>query len=112
MADVRAMKDMFTSSSLAPLLDKLTLHNKSGVHEMWSGKSNDSMLSQQLIRRIGQFSFMKTESVAIIFSRASKIVLWSRSATNGYIMQESDSRTGLKIKRLHHHFSSTAFCSR
>ena len=45
MADVRAMKEVFTLSSLAPLLDKLTLRNRSEVHETWSCKNNDRTIS-------------------------------------------------------------------
>ena len=82
MADVRAMKDVFTLSSLAPLL---TLRNRSSRNvEQQEQRSYDS---QQLIKRIAprkrQFGFMKTESVMIIFARDSKTVLWSRSLTNG-----------------------------
>ena len=54
MADVRAMKDVFTSSNLAPLLAKLTLRSKSEVHKAWSSKNNDRAISQQLIGKMGK----------------------------------------------------------
>ena len=53
MADVQAMKEIFASSKLEPLLARLTLHSKSEIYKTWSSKNNKCIISQQLIRRLG-----------------------------------------------------------
>lgn len=54
MADVRAMKEVFASSKLEPLLARLTLRSKSEIYKSWSSKNNERTISQQLIGRLGK----------------------------------------------------------
>ena len=55
MADVRAMKEVFASSKLEPLLARLTLRKKARFTiKSWSSKNNERTISQQLIGRLGK----------------------------------------------------------
>ena len=54
MKDVRAMKKIFTSTMLEPVLAQLTLRNKAELHKTWSDKNSDRLVSQQLIRKMGK----------------------------------------------------------
>ena len=117
LADLRAMKDMFTLSSLAPLLDKLTLRNISEVHKTWSSKNNNRMISQQLIRRMGM-DCIKKMAIRLYESEISYDHL-CQGFQNCFSEQEFDKwlqDTGIRLKnwrnRLHHHFFSTFLSSR
>ena len=117
MADVRAMKDIFTLSSLAPLLNKLTLRNRSEVHETWSSKNNDRMISQQLIGRMGKDC---TKKMAIrLYENGINYDHLRQGFQNCSLEQKFDKwlqDAVIRLKnwrnRLHHHFSSTVLSSR
>ena len=117
MADVRAMKDVFTLSSLAPLLDKLTLRNKSEVHETWSCKNNDRMISQQLIGRMGKDC---TKKMAIRLHENGISYDHLRQGFQNHSSEQDFDKwlhdAGIRLKnwrkRLYHHFSSTVISSR
>ena len=48
------MKEIFTSATLEPVLAWLTLRNKAELHNTWSEKNNDGIVSQQLIGKMGK----------------------------------------------------------
>ena len=117
MADVRAMKDVFTSSNLAPLLAKLTLRSKSDIHKAWSSKNHDHTISQQLIGKMGKDL---TKKMAIrLHENGITYDHLRQGFQNCSSEQEFDKwlhNAGIRLKnwrkRLHHHFSSTVPSSR
>ena len=117
MANVRAMKDVFTSSNLAPLLAKLTLRSKSEVYKAWSSKNNDRAISQQLIGKMGKDC---TKKMAIrLHENGITYDHLHQGFQNCSSEQEFDKwlhNEGVRLKnwrkRLHHHFSSTVPSSR
>ena len=117
MADVRAMKNLFTLSSLAVLFDKLTLRNKSEVHETWSCKNNDHTILQQLIGKMGKDC---TKKIAIRLHENSINYDHLCQGFQNYSSEQDFDKwlhnAGIRLKnwrkRLYHHFSSTVICSR
>ena len=104
MEDVRAMKKVFTTTTLKPILTNLTMRMKEAIEKNWIGKCNDRLISQQYIAKMG-----KKCSEKLAFCLHEKGVTYNQlhEAFLTYSIKHFDEwmkKVGVRLKQLH--FSS------
>ena len=110
MEDVRAMKKVFTTATLTPILTNLTLRTKESIEKVWSEKRNDRSISQQYIAKMGKRC---SEKLAICLHEKSVTYDQLHEAFQAYSAMEFDDwlkKSGVRLKKWRNniqiHFSS------
>ena len=109
MEDIQALKQVFTTTSLTPILKKLTIKTKEEIWKKWYEKWYARLISQPYIAKMGKYC---SQSLAMCLHNKGITYDQLRAACVAYNSEECDmwmKGEGIKLKKwrnnIQDHFS-------